>query len=392
MQEDHDREERQLKKLRLFISKANPLWDRILTLHRSEKRPLLLPHLSAEHDELQRHGAGRAASRTRRKVERLASDPTPALLQFTRPSCDKWRRQIYVGGKRDPRGRLVAIPAMVKRIDALRSGLQDYVGEIRDATARAAGLGIVDGIRVFLQRLDDSSQPVYTAGNALGMTVTETQIALDAIYFAAKPLLSLAYYDDTPVGRRVTRAVMSRIGGVWTAYLQRDGSWIRSALRVRYSLPVRGGQIVRTKLNVPMISTMEPRSSRGDQAKGAVRFIEYDGFVVAQSSCLYFSFERRGSERRDFMYVITDHPEDGVGPRQGYYLTSAQDGAMTPVTGAVVIERELDVQASEENEGRRRLQMRSNLRVLGRAEKKSRELDRLVSKQGNSTLRTIARR
>ena len=114
---------------------------------------------------------------------------------------------------------------------------------------------------------------------------------------------------------------------LWVRRLTGNGKshyiWLQAPLRVRYTLQIGTGYVVRCKLNAPLINPEPPKT-----------YWEYDGFLIKKASRIFWLFEKRDPDTVDHFHFITGTGrsfrqafDDGEKSRTmcGTYLTTEQD-------------------------------------------------------------------
>jgi hypothetical protein len=172
---------------------------------------------------------------------------------------------------------------------------------------------------------------VYEFGAVLGMSRDLVQEILDTSIYRAFPLFRHLFL---PRELEVPADVRQILCGTYRLYLEREGSWLRSALRVRYPLSVQHYWTLRCKLHVPRI-------------RGGKPLFKYDGFLTPRLDRpkLNWVLEERSELLADLLYVITNRPLEqwridptaNSGAIGGRYLSCGQDLAKSIVEGRVLI-------------------------------------------------------
>jgi hypothetical protein len=185
---------------------------------------------------------------------------------------------------------------------------------------------------------------IYEAADLLDIDIGECQRIIDDCQYSQRPIFPQMYFlRKEECDRR-----FKLYGGVYFIWVKRyreSGSfWFRCMLHVRYALRIRGGYVIRCKLNFPRLVR-----------RGPLRFWDYDGFLSIRENSLFWMMERRPDyDPSDYFNFITtlgvNYPgyerDCEILTMSGLYITTDQDQNRTITTGEVVMQK-LDVEAND---------------------------------------------
>ena len=164
---------------------------------------------------------------------------------------------------------------------------------------------------------------------------------IDEAIYLVYPVFPSMYYAGTTEGAARAEAHLRQIRGSYSVYLKReeDGKpiWIYADIRVRYTLKIGDGLIIRCKMNFPSLNKITFGTDSW----------EYDGVLVMQEAGLFWFFEMREPANADYIHFVTKSPVILEGKRHfaGTYLTTGQDSGRSIVSGEIVLkeaEHDLD--------------------------------------------------
>jgi IS1 family transposase len=184
---------------------------------------------------------------------------------------------------------------------------------------------------------------LYTTARRFGMEISTAQQIIDDIIYDHWPVFPSLLYPADQTGREQARQRFEAYSGAYRMWMRRGQEWLLCGLRVRYTLKIRRGLVIRCKLNVPVINR-EPDYPP---------YWEYDGFLRVLSNKVFWMFEKRNyNHRGDYIHFITDIGEV-LEERMtfiGTYLTTGQDTQQTIVSSDVMLRRLREVEVAKMEE------------------------------------------
>jgi hypothetical protein len=269
-------------------------------------------------------------------------------VRVSRTTISNWKRGGPIG-KRD--GRPVSV-LVFERMRKIITGKLDYQSAAKlDDAQQAAVIAIMDAfIHVF--RNSDKHR-YYDAAKVLQISVTQSQMIRDGAIYNRYPVFQRMYYGNTSAAQERLEEHLNLYRGVYYLWIRRthEGQevWLRAPLRVRYKLSIGDGNVIRCKLNAPIM-----RRQHEDE-----KYWEYDGFLVVHEQSVFWMFEKRTTDRStiDYFYLITCTGRiyrnlESKGESltlSGSYLTTGQEASRFPVTGDAMLQRLALRQSDEES-------------------------------------------
>lgn len=161
--------------------------------------------------------------------------------------------------------------------------------------------GMLKALERIRSMYEDDSVKLYDTAIAMRVKVETAQRLIDGFIYSQYPLFPELYFSE----QRSARAAFETMGGLYKLFVWHRGEPMRCALRVRYLLDVRGGSVLRCKLNLPPEGARRPWQT------------EYDGFVALREhdehDRLFWMFEGRKQHKRqqvDYLYAVTSGLRD----------------------------------------------------------------------------------
>jgi|ERR1017187_768037 hypothetical protein len=190
----------------------------------------------------------------------------------------------------------------------------------------------------------DPKPHIYEAAALLEISIIDCQRIIDDSQYSQRPIFPQMYFLREEECNRRFRLY----GGVYYLWVKRHRQstsfWFRCTLQVRYALRIRGGYVIRCKINFPRLKPLGP-----------FRFWDYDGFLSIQQNSLFWMMERRPDiDPSDYFNCITtlgvNHPAYEKGGElltmSGLYITTDQDQGRTITNGEVIMQK-LDVDLND---------------------------------------------
>jgi len=170
---------------------------------------------------------------------------------------------------------------------------------------------------------------VVKAAKTLSIPINKYQKIIDEAIYARLPLFPGMYYEGTP-GELHAKEDCNELRGLHYAWMRRGSLWLRCPLQVRYVLKIHDGFCIRCKMNLPMI---EPELTQ--------TYWHYDGFVVVRDHKIFWTLQKRGTRREDYVHFITcsARTHDGEPTMAGKYLTLGQDANDSIVSDDILVRR-----------------------------------------------------
>ena len=183
----------------------------------------------------------------------------------------------------------------------------------------------------FSNMYHDKIEHMYRVANVLGISIEDSQKIIDEAIYSRLPLFSKFYTENEQSGQNLILNRYRNYRGVYNLNMRREAFWLQCSLRVRYVIKIRDGLTIRCKLNVPKIQF----------EKNGFPYWEYDGFFSVYGNHVFWMFEKRDSDRVDYIQFITslDRIYEQKFGFTGTYLTTGQDDAQTIVSNDVFLER-----------------------------------------------------
>jgi hypothetical protein len=207
----------------------------------------------------------------------------------------------------------------------------------RDEKERA-----VAAVREFQEAFDNPREgSLYESAALLGLSVDDCQNIIDEAIYTRLPLFPGLFYDTLhghALARDTAEHALNRYKGLYYAWVRREGGWLRCPLRVRYTLKIGHGIVIRCKLNIPALN----------KERKSEQYWEYDGHMAVRRGIkrIYWMFEQRGDEDSDYFQFITDVGGALGGGRgspsfvmAGNYLTTGQDSSRPLLSDDILLER-----------------------------------------------------
>lgn len=322
------------KKLYIFFSPRNPLWQRIRELETIHRR-----FVADEPDASpSKFPSGNSPF--------LPSEPHRLLAT---------NHQTY---RERSQGRFSRRNDSEVLIRHLAQSLKAYAGSVRDK--RATELAAM--IDRFLNEL--TLQPnlsAYESAEALDLDMIETQRIFDEYHYKTKVLLGNAYYSSFAEAD----AAHVSIGRLFWMYLRRrkhDGTpfWLRGTVHLRYALQTPGGWVLRVKAHIPKVNPTKSDISACQRKGRGHPFVENDGFVHSTGGQVWWLMEQRHATdvALDYFTLVTglrsprhgrEEGEGTSGPAYaGQYLTTDQNGRR-PIISDVAFLQSADDGVSEDD-------------------------------------------
>lgn len=236
-------------------------------------------------------------------------------------------------------------PIPMQSADKLLSNLDKHIAKAKlppetQVEARAA-------LADFKSACHSQTAKVYGAAHILGYTTSAAQKLIDGAIYNRLPLLAHAYYNPDERAEYYNE----QFAGVYLVHMPRRDALLQCTLRVRYVERISKGSFIRCKLNIPNQSLRSTKSN--------VKHWEYDGFLASREWANFWVFEKRGIDREDFFFIVSEvgeHRQEGSEEQseeifcfRGDYLTTGQDRNQSRLQGDVFFERrgEQDVDEME---------------------------------------------
>ena len=173
------------------------------------------------------------------------------------------------------------------------------------------------------------SKSVAEAAKTLSIPTDKYQKIIDESIYTRLPLLPGMYYQGSDGEAHATEDCHD-LRGLHYASMRRGPLWLRCPLHVRYVLKIHDGFCIRCKMNLPMIER-EPTQTYWD----------YDGFVVVRDHKIFWTLQKRGTRREDYVHFITcsARTHNGQLTTAGKYLTIGQDANDSIVSDDILVRR-----------------------------------------------------
>lgn len=209
--------------------------------------------------------------------------------------------------------------------------IRNIEGEISSLKKSGKSVSSLEQKVDFFKYVWNNEGSSYALAEKLGIEKGDMQKTTDENIYNFRPLFQYMYYRDSEINDMVKS--FKEYEGIYKVYIFRYSSILLGSLRVRYPLELKGGHVIRCKLNLPAINKI----------RGNKNYWEYDGFITHRdhSEKNFWNFEKRSSRRPDFFYFITDSGKQ-FGRHvflTGKYLTTGQDSPPSIVTDTIILER-----------------------------------------------------
>lgn len=267
-QEEAHPQHRRNQKMLLFVDTTNPLWDSLLDTSLHDVNATRIEKLLKRNDGVKTRKAISATLLYNwRHGENISPQSADHIFQFT----------------------VLAIEESDQSEDAKKE--------------------LIERVEKFKKIYRNDKVTLYDAGNALGMTIKQCRIIMDDIRNSHKPLFYKIYHDPVALAEYLNRYL-----GFYHVLVKRENVWLRCLLHVRYPLKIQEGSAIRCKLNIP----------RTDGQNVKPTYWQYDGFLAARPSRVFWMFEKRHYDKHDYFHFITDTGEtiDENFVLSGTYLTT----------------------------------------------------------------------
>ena len=171
---------------------------------------------------------------------------------------------------------------------------------------------------------------IRSAADALSMPLDECRRIIDEAIYDRRPIFPGMFYEASERGHDAAKEDFRRLQGLFHMWMRRGPLWLQCPLRVQYVLRIRDGYTIRCELSLPIIEAEDHEPSW-----------LYDGFLIVRSHKLFWLFEKRESQRNDYLSFITcagrTHKRHLT--LSGTYLTTGQDALQSIVADHVLIKR-----------------------------------------------------
>ena len=311
---DEARGQRHVRRVMVFMSKDNPLWDLLATFEKLAGKLVPTERLSIK------PGSGSVAG----KVTSEKFD----LLGVSRTYFEKWRD----GHLDDVASAFRQVRNLKMAIEIVRVAAPERSNEAMDLTQR---------IDSFL-RSAEQDEPVRDSGLALGYrSANAVRMALDKAFHRRYPMFKKPFLESA----ETATMELAQIQGQHLAWMRRGRDlFLQCAMEFRYAVELPQGHVIRVKLDVPLI-----HGKPGGQPTSKGAHTPYDGWVMlSQNSRVFLTFETRHDDSRsDCIFMIIDNwPAEG-GWRGGTYLTADQGNARGPASDLVLLRQVADDETYE---------------------------------------------
>jgi len=300
------------KLMLLFLSEKNPIW-----------KELLAPHAVSQDNLVILLGIAHATLPNWKKGGRMDKDLVNKL--FLRIE-DRINGAKVGSSSNKPSNKEKLINKSGPVVGEIEKSVNNGYKDLNDDEITKY-INIIHCVRNSLAQQTGS----YDLAKKIGLSIEQCQKIVDDIIYSHKPLFTSLYcnYSDN----FKLEQLFDQYQGIYDVFVRRHNVWLRGALRVRYTLKMRGGSVIRCKLNFPKIGAY----------RGKPNYWEYDGFMSYKdhSEKIFWSFEKRSLIRPDFFYFITDAGQD-IGKKfvlNGTYLTTGQDPQTTIENDALILRR-----------------------------------------------------
>jgi hypothetical protein len=198
---------------------------------------------------------------------------------------------------------------------------------------------LIDNVEKFRISYFSCNITVYESAQILDISINDCQIIVDEAIYDRLPVFSGLFYDFHSRGQDQATSDYNRYQGLYYLFVRRTypgkpkySAWLRCPLRVRYTIKIRDGLAIRCKLNIPKMEK---------DASDPINHWEYDGFLSIKIDKIFWMFEKRDSNRRDYFYFITCSGSsfDRALMMSGIYLTTGQDTEQSIAYGDILLRR-----------------------------------------------------